>query len=309
MATYVFRSNVSVNPPPGVTLPTLGPYGIAPPDLAAYFGGVSDAGYSITASEISAFSAFRKSLADQSLWDKVLEIYPLFGTAESLRVKMKAASGAGTLLLPHNGWSSAQTEMVNGRVIGKAQTTYNNTTAPCLRTGLKIGDLQQSFGVLAHVGGVTPVSGYSNNQLFGATQMEDASASTGMTTRIRNTGANGIAMENGYAAGSTTAGVVEYPVSQARMILGRTISGGFAGKPGVAEAEVSKTGFATNSTAGQDLELYLFSRNGFGANAAVQPSFVPACRLVIITRGITAAEGAALVDAAHALQTALGRQF
>lgn len=308
MATYVFRSNIAVTPPPGVSLPFLTANGIATGAVGEYLAGLQANGHAPTPAQASAFMAFHKTLDDAGLWDKIIEAYPLFGSTESARVKLKYLPSAGKMLIPHNGWTGAAFEAINGLVVGKGSTAYVGTSAPCLRTGLRVRDLARSFGLVAHVGGI-PVHPTSegNRQLWGASQIESADASTSVSIMNESPTSRGAALANGFVSGRTV--LAAYDPTSPHYLCARTAPGGFAVRPGIGQAEVTRTGLTSNSADGQDRECFLFARNGVGANADVTGSFPPKIRLVLITAGISAAEGETIMAAANALQTALGRQF
>lgn len=303
MTTYVFRSNVAVTPPDGVVLPTLAEL-IHGPDVGLYSAAMAAAGHEMTQAEVAAFGTFTKAMRSAGLWSKVIEAYPLYGRSNGHLVKLKKASDAAPArLVAHNGWGAAQLETISGLTVGKKATTDNAQSTPCLRTGVTVGQLAAKWGVVAHVGPIS-ISDYSLNCVVGASQNEPATIVTQLSF-INGPVAKGYTLLNGYNNSDRSG----HDPSGPSFVCGRTIAGGYSIIPTIGQPSIDKTGFVPDRTVGQDRELFLFGRNGMGANAAVTGSFRPQCRMVVLTSEITAAEGAAIQNAMSNLQTALGRQF
>lgn len=149
---HILKSNVAVNDP-NDRYAYYTPYGVATQELSAYVSALETTGYTMSQAEFNGFKTFIKNLTDNLIWDKVYEVYPLFGkNLDGALNKLKSKNGINKLAAV-DGFDNSMLEIVNDKVKGKGITTISSSSnAPRLDTGLALSEVLPSVGMHAYFG-------------------------------------------------------------------------------------------------------------------------------------------------------------
>lgn len=185
---HILKSNVAVNDADN-RYAYYTPYGVATQELSDYVSTLDETGYTMSQAEFNGFKTFIENLKDNLIWDKVYEVYPLFGkNLDGALTKLKSKNGISKLVAV-DGFDNTMLEIVDGKVKGKAVTTISSSgNAPRLDTGLALSEVLPSVGMHAYFGNAQDTGGSLWQPVMGVAAAQDGSNSASLTQLAVNTG-------------------------------------------------------------------------------------------------------------------------
>ena len=251
-------------------------------DAVAFFGRVTTAGGTLSATEKTAVNSLVVTLKANSLWAPMLAIYPMVGaSAAACAQNLKSSSFTGTFT---SGWTFASTGVTpNG-----TSAFMNTQLVPS--TSLAANNIHLSY--------------YSRTNSAIASSSSMGSDAGGEYCRliIRRTGDQGFNL-----IGSTTKGLSIFPVTDSRGLFIANAPNSTTRdlyKNGTAVTPTSQAGLGTNGATNAAIYLACFNNSGSASEFDnKQTAFAS------IGDGLTSTQASNFYTAVQAFQTTLARQI
>ncbi len=274
-------------------------YGVCRLEVKEYIETLSSMGFVLSQIEFEAFRDFIDNLERMRLLDKTLEIYPLFGNdLNTFSVKLKYLRTQS--LVPTNGFSTSQMELLGSKYIGKNNTTYKGASTPMFNTDVLVSDLNFDFNVSALVGAaIDPTTG-GGRYLFGASQIDNATS----YTSVGFESFSGIFQTN---IGNSS-GVMRNTVNNVDGVFSWNTDN-YASRTYIEKERVRSYGTVTQNKINTDVEMALFARRGFGANVTLTGGITQKVRFVVVSKGLKIHEIKNLNIEINTLCEKLGKSF
>lgn len=268
-------------------------------NVKKYIDKVTELGFLLTQVQFNAINDFYNNIIRLKVESKILEIYPLIGNnIDSFCTKLKYIREQN--LIPMNGFSVSRLENINGIYIGKDNTTYSASNTPYLDTKIKVSDLNHDWNVSALVGAdISPTTG-GGKYLLGASQIDDARTYTacGFETFSSTLGSN---IGNSSSVSRNTI------INQSGIYTWNTDF--YAGRVSLNGDRILSFGSLPIVNIGNDVELSLFARKGYGTNSTLTPGITQKVRFVVISKGLTIPEIKNLTYEINMICNKLGKSF
>ena len=234
-------------------------------DAVAFFGRVTTAGGSLSATEKAAVNTLVVQMKADGIWTKMKAIYPMVGaSAAACAQNLKSSSFTGTFTA--TGWTFASTGVTPNGTSAYFDTTLIPDTSLTLTSGHMsfYSRTNNNTGVydMAAVGGATEqnlITRYSNNRFYACY------GNTGQVLSTANTSSLGLFVTNRNSATNTTAyknGSLVMDAIQTSLLSTSKIFIGAAGSAG--------TSFGTKETAFNSIGDGLTDTQALNLYTAVQ---------------------------------------
>lgn len=309
----VIKSNVVANDPQDL-LPYYTPYGVSKnKELVTFAADLAAEGYTLKANEFTAFESFINTLKDKGVWSKVIELYPLVGDGiGSAGIKLASATSISKMT-PMGDFTVGNLEFVGGVVVGKKRGT---SIAGVARNGgfnthVKASALTKGYGIHAYTQQVDTILAdeSAGRALWGATHTADGSAGT-FVQAIAGTSLT-VPFRVAYRGGFKQHTID----SQGGGVIQAVVAVNAVGNTGTSVTVFNGTRTAAQTEAvviGSDIDrdLYLFARNGYGANNTIYGQYNPAVRFAMLTDGtVSEYDNSTIQSEIMRLMNKLGRVF
>ena len=245
------------------------------PDAAAFFGRVTAAGGTLSATEQTAVNTLVLDLKANSLWTPMKAIYPMVGaSAAACAQNLKSSSFTGTFT---SGWTFASTG-----VTGNGTSAYMNTFFnPANESSVASNDFSMGVYLRTQVGGTDSQMGNfgAGGDVLMIANFSGTNVLYRLFTTLDNTGANSGNVSKGLTSLSTLTTSTQKVYKQGTLIY---------------------TGTSTTTIKGSK-DIYVGGINGIGLYSSAQFAFS------YIGNGLTDTNVSNYDTAVQAFQTTLSR--
>ena len=233
------------------------------------------------------------------LFDKTLEIYPLFGNdLNTFSIKLKYLRTQS--LVPTNGFSTSQMELSGSNYIGKNDTTYKGASTPMFNTDVLVSDLNFDFNVSALVGAALDPTTGGGRYLFGTSQIDNASSYTSV-------GFESFSGKFNTNIGNSS-GVMRIPIDNVNGVYSWNTDD-YSSRTYIEGEGITSHGTIAKNKINTNTEMALFARRGFGTNVTLTGGITQKVRFVVVSKGLKIHEIENLNVEINTLCEKLGKSF